>query len=323
MALPEKYTNCSRYMNFISSCKEKEYTPDLTIHSHHIVPKHDGGLKIPEKENLVDLSVRDHMYAHKILYEEFGDIADYLSLQYLTMQWGDKTLKEEVNQYYKNHPEISEKLSHAGKERHQKMSKKQKKEIAKKIGTSHRTRNEEDKKKTSKKASKIMKDFWKNLSPEKRKEMTAKSRKNSLSGEAASKNIKKWLSRRTPEQKKIQYQKIQETKKKNGIPRKKLSPEQRKLMGIKMRETRIKNKTVSKWSDKITKEMRREHALKIWESRRKNQLEKELNRDSPKAEEPEHISDFVVVEKPGTSSCDSTWVFYHRSPVLCYFPLEK
>ena len=39
-------------------------------HIHHIIPKHAGGSNDPS--NLIELSIKDHSDAHRLLYEKYG-----------------------------------------------------------------------------------------------------------------------------------------------------------------------------------------------------------------------------------------------------------
>ena len=39
-------------------------------HKHHIIPKHAGGTDHPS--NLIELTIKEHAEAHRILYEEYG-----------------------------------------------------------------------------------------------------------------------------------------------------------------------------------------------------------------------------------------------------------
>ena len=50
-------------------------------HKHHIIPKHAGGTNDPE--NLIELSIADHVLAHKKLWEDHGKWQDYLAWQAL------------------------------------------------------------------------------------------------------------------------------------------------------------------------------------------------------------------------------------------------
>jgi len=48
-------------------------------HMHHIVPKHMGGTDDPA--NLINVSVKDHAEAHRLLFEEYGHWQDYVAWQ--------------------------------------------------------------------------------------------------------------------------------------------------------------------------------------------------------------------------------------------------
>lgn len=54
----------------------------MTMHKHHIIPKHMGGTDNPE--NLLELTVEQHAEAHRILYEKYGRIQDKLAWQGLS-----------------------------------------------------------------------------------------------------------------------------------------------------------------------------------------------------------------------------------------------
>jgi hypothetical protein len=53
------------YLKFIEQLKTKKYSKDLVLHKHHIIPKSMGGTNNPE--NLINLSVDDHIEAHLVL----------------------------------------------------------------------------------------------------------------------------------------------------------------------------------------------------------------------------------------------------------------
>jgi len=59
------------YLDFIEECKTKEYG-ELFTHKHHIIPKFMGGTN--KSDNLIILSVGDHLMAHKILAENCDKI---------------------------------------------------------------------------------------------------------------------------------------------------------------------------------------------------------------------------------------------------------
>ena len=54
----------------------------MTIHRHHIIPKHAGGSDDPS--NLIDLSVEAHAEAHRILWEQNGMTADFVAWKMLS-----------------------------------------------------------------------------------------------------------------------------------------------------------------------------------------------------------------------------------------------
>ena len=45
------------------------------LHVHHILPKYLGGTDDPS--NLIELTIEQHAEAHKLLYEQFGNIQDF------------------------------------------------------------------------------------------------------------------------------------------------------------------------------------------------------------------------------------------------------
>lgn len=55
-------------------------------HSHHIIPKHMGGTDNPS--NLVRLTVEEHADAHRQLYDQHGNIQDYLAWKGLSGMMG-------------------------------------------------------------------------------------------------------------------------------------------------------------------------------------------------------------------------------------------
>lgn len=48
-------------------------------HKHHVVPKHAGGTDDPS--NIVELTPEEHAEAHRKLFEEHGNIYDYIAWQ--------------------------------------------------------------------------------------------------------------------------------------------------------------------------------------------------------------------------------------------------
>lgn len=62
------------YELFIFQCKKKQYPPNTIIETHHIIPKHAGGTD--EASNLIKLSLKDHITAHWLRWQVFGDEND-------------------------------------------------------------------------------------------------------------------------------------------------------------------------------------------------------------------------------------------------------
>lgn len=58
-----------KYHDFLDSCRRKNYG-ELSTHRHHILPRSDGGSDEPE--NLIDISVHDHFWAHVWYAKEFN-----------------------------------------------------------------------------------------------------------------------------------------------------------------------------------------------------------------------------------------------------------
>ena len=67
------------YMDFIHTCREKVYPPETKLQLHHIIPIHDGGTN--DLENLIKLSFKDHLEAHRIRYEVYKQDNDDLFIQ--------------------------------------------------------------------------------------------------------------------------------------------------------------------------------------------------------------------------------------------------
>ena len=72
------------YFQFIDECRNKEYSPDTKMHIHHIIPKYVFGKNpsaedikyMDSLENVVVLSVDDHVKAHELLYTLYGNNQD-------------------------------------------------------------------------------------------------------------------------------------------------------------------------------------------------------------------------------------------------------
>ncbi len=59
------FAEYTTYKKFLEECKTKIYSDDLVLHKHHIIPRCLGGWD--EKDNIVKLSVVDHVNAHLLL----------------------------------------------------------------------------------------------------------------------------------------------------------------------------------------------------------------------------------------------------------------
>ena len=65
------YIEYKAYKDFINECSNKIYSDELVLHRHHIIPRCLVGGN--EKQNIVKLSVDDHIKAHLLLSECFDD----------------------------------------------------------------------------------------------------------------------------------------------------------------------------------------------------------------------------------------------------------
>ena len=54
--------------------KQNQTLKNPTLQKHHIIPKHWGGPD--ESWNIISLSVEDHAYAHKLLFENYKNYYD-------------------------------------------------------------------------------------------------------------------------------------------------------------------------------------------------------------------------------------------------------
>lgn len=54
----------------------------MKTHKHHIVPKHAGGTDLPD--NLIELTVKEHAEAHRLLWEQHKRWQDYIAWQGLS-----------------------------------------------------------------------------------------------------------------------------------------------------------------------------------------------------------------------------------------------
>lgn len=105
----------SEYLMFIDECKNKVYEENTMIHKHHILPKFMGGTD--DDSNLVELSVKDHFEAHKILAENvssrYTDGA-WVSLNLLKKYWDGEI--NEISEYLSERMKGSNNIVHLVKD---------------------------------------------------------------------------------------------------------------------------------------------------------------------------------------------------------------
>jgi hypothetical protein len=84
----------NRYFGHINECRNKDYSQSGEVHIHHIIPKAWFRTRNAEElaymdsqENLIPLSVTDHVRAHELLYEIYKNPGDLAAVQMLK---GDK-----------------------------------------------------------------------------------------------------------------------------------------------------------------------------------------------------------------------------------------
>jgi len=86
-------------------------------HTHHIIPKHMGGSDDPE--NLIELTIKEHAEAHRVLYEQHGKWQDKVAWQGLLGLIPHEQIMKEMyaarrgsgnNFYGKKHTEETKKL---------------------------------------------------------------------------------------------------------------------------------------------------------------------------------------------------------------------
>jgi len=62
------------------------------LHMHHVVPRHMGGSNDPS--NLIELTIKQHADAHRVLYEEHGKLEDYVAYKSLLKQMVNEERQE-------------------------------------------------------------------------------------------------------------------------------------------------------------------------------------------------------------------------------------
>lgn len=80
----QKLDRNNEYFSFIESCRQKTYSERTTLHMHHIIPQYVFG-RTPSVEdlafrnsvhNVLSLSLADHIIAHELLYQIYGNTQD-------------------------------------------------------------------------------------------------------------------------------------------------------------------------------------------------------------------------------------------------------
>lgn len=83
------------YFKHIEHCRQKTYDSDVQTHVHHIIPEYvfNNSAATPADlefkncpENLIFLSIEDHIIAHELLYEIYGNPQDCGAILLLTGQ---------------------------------------------------------------------------------------------------------------------------------------------------------------------------------------------------------------------------------------------
>lgn len=62
------------YFAFIEKYKNQEFEDDVYTEKHHIIPRHAGG--DDSKENLIKLTYRQHIFAHRLLWKAYNKASD-------------------------------------------------------------------------------------------------------------------------------------------------------------------------------------------------------------------------------------------------------
>lgn len=70
------------YKNFILRCKSQNIPDGIYFEKHHIVPRSHGGTDCPE--NIVKLTFRQHIFAHKLLWKTYKKSSDLMAVMLMT-----------------------------------------------------------------------------------------------------------------------------------------------------------------------------------------------------------------------------------------------
>ena len=87
----KKLDRNNQYFSFIESCRKKQYSEGTTLHMHHIIPQYVFGKNPSIKDlafrdsihNVLSLSLADHIIAHDLLYQIYGNPQDRGAILFL------------------------------------------------------------------------------------------------------------------------------------------------------------------------------------------------------------------------------------------------
>lgn len=77
------------YEQFINECRTKKYSENDIMEQHHIIPRHAGGTD--EQSNLINLSIKDHVFAHWLRWQLFNSIPDKRAYEFRVSISTDRT----------------------------------------------------------------------------------------------------------------------------------------------------------------------------------------------------------------------------------------
>jgi hypothetical protein len=104
-----KLKEYKEYLEFIEKCRTKTYDDGLVLHKHHIIPKHlwaNQEISVNNKDNLIKLSVDDHVTAHLMLAECYDEntyecISNLRSAQIISNKSiTDKKILDKISETY-------------------------------------------------------------------------------------------------------------------------------------------------------------------------------------------------------------------------------
>lgn len=78
------------YFAFIEKYKNQEFEVGVYTEKHHIIPRHAGG--DDSKENLIRLTYRQHIFAHRLLWKAFKRASDYMAWLMMAGQEVDQVI---------------------------------------------------------------------------------------------------------------------------------------------------------------------------------------------------------------------------------------